>query len=287
METSVPFETPVEVLIYLFIGLASLCVGLSTTVASMIAVLKDKQVVRRTLAANVVIPPVLAGMIISVFPLEPVVQTVLLLLAFAPGGINGVQFSTKVPGQLASAGALLFLLSAISLVTAPLAAFVLLPSDSAISIPLGEVFLRALLLIILPASVGMVLRRSTSELAEKIYKPAMLISLLAFIASVVLSTSIRQDGLAEFGMSTTLAILTFIVGLMAAGWLLGGPDLSGRQILAVATNLRNVGLVYVLVDACCGDNSYTAAVLGFMALMVLPNLALTVVCGVWRKRHAG
>jgi len=286
METSVPFNIAVELFIYLFLGLASLCLGLSTTVTNVISVLKDKQLAQRALAANILIPPVLAGVIGAVFPLEPPVQTVLWLLAFAPGGINAVQFSTKVPGQLASAGALLFLLSAASLVTAPLAAMFLLPSGAALSIPAGEIVFRAVLLVALPAAAGMAIRRTAPELADKFYKPAMLISLLAFIASVVLSTEARQQGLAQFGSPTNIAILLFILGLMAVGWMLGGPDIGGRQILAVSTNLRNVGLVYVLVDGCCDDGLLAAAVLGFMALMVLPNLILTVGCAVWRKRNA-
>lgn len=285
MQTSVPFDTSVELLIYAFIVLASLCIGLSTTLANVTAILRDARVVRRALAANILFPPVLAGLIIAVFPLEPAAQTVLLLLAFAPGGINAVQFSTKVPGQIASAGALLLLLSAISLVTAPLAALTLLPSSAQVSVPWVEIAMRALGLIALPAMAGVALRRSSPDLAEKLYKPAMLASLLAFVASVVLSTEARQQGLAELGSYTTVAILIFIVALMAVGWLLGGPDTGGRQVLAVTTNLRNVGLVYVLVDGCCDDNLRAAAVLGFMALMVLPNLVLTVGCAVWRKRH--
>ena len=285
MQTSVPFDTSVELLIYAFIALASLCIGLSTKLANVTVILGDRRVVSRALAANVLFPPVLAGLIVAVFPLEPAAQTVLLLLAFAPGGINAVQFSTKVPGQIASAGALLLLLSAVSLVTAPLAAILLLPASAEVSVPWAEVAVRALGLIALPAMAGVALRRSSPELADKLYKPAMLISLLAFVASVVLSTEARQQGLAQLGPFTTVAMLVFIVALMAVGWLLGGPDTGNRQVLAVSTNLRNVGLVYVLVDSCCDDNLKAAAVLGFMAVMVLPNLALTVGCAVWRKRH--
>jgi BASS family bile acid:Na+ symporter len=285
MPTSVPFDTSVELLIYAFIAFASLCIGLSTTLSSVSAVLGDRRIVGRALAANILLPPVLAGLIVALLPLEPAAQTVLLLLAFAPGGINAVQFSTKVPGQIASAGALLLLLSAVSLVTAPLAALALLPSGAGVSVPWAEIAMRALGLIALPAMAGVALRRSAPEFAEKLYKPAMLVSLLAFVASVVLSTEVRQQGLAQLGSSTTVAILIFIIALMAVGWLLGGPDTGSRQVLAVSTNLRNVGLVYVLVDGCCDDNLRAAAVLGFMAVMVLPNLVLTVACGVWRKRH--
>jgi len=285
MATSVPFDATVELLIYLFIGTASFCVGLATSARGILAVLADKRLLWRALIANIVIPPVIAVLVIVIFPLDPVVETVLVLLAVAPGGINAVQFSTKVPGQMATAGALLFLLSTVALVTAPATALFLLPPDSAISIPIGEIAIRAVVLIAVPASVGMALGRSRPTIAQKLYKPAMLVSALAFIASVVLSTSVRQAGLAQFDMATTLAMLTFILGLIVTGWVLGGPGVEERQVFAVATNLRNVGLVYVLVEGCCSTSLHAAAVLGFMALMVLPNLVLTVGCGLWRKRH--
>jgi hypothetical protein len=81
-------------------------------------------------------------------------------------------------------------------------------------------------------------------------------------------------------------MLGFILILMAVGWVLGGPAPDNRQVLAVTTNLRNVGLVYVLVDECCNDPLFSTAVLAFMAMMVPANLVLTVVTAIMRKRRA-
>ena len=60
METSVPFGTAVELLIYVFIALAMLCIGLSATVGEMLALLRDGTRVTRVIVANIVIPPVVA-----------------------------------------------------------------------------------------------------------------------------------------------------------------------------------------------------------------------------------
>ncbi|MCP4306449.1 MAG: hypothetical protein GY788_16595 [bacterium] len=62
-------------------------------------------------------------------------------------------------------------------------------------------------------------------------------------------------------------------------------DRSGRVALAVDTNLRNVGLVHVVVNRCCGDPLLPAAVFAFMALMVPPNLILTLYNAFWHRRH--
>jgi BASS family bile acid:Na+ symporter len=285
--TSVPFDTTVEILIYVFAALAMLCIGMSATLKDMLAFLREPSAAGPAIVSNIVIPPVVALSLISFIPVDKSAATVLLLLAFAPGGINAVQFSTKVPGQLAAAGALLLLLSVIGLVTAPIATGWLLPSDSLISLPAAELGFRVVGLIVAPLLIGLAIRSTAPGLAEKLYKPAMLVSTLAFIASVLLSLGVRQDARAELGTGTTIAMLAFILILMAVGWMLGGPTPEKRQVLAVTTNLRNVGLIYVLVDGCCNDSLYAAAVLAFMVLMVPANLVFTIGCAVMRKRRTG
>ena len=279
-----PFDTTVELLLYVFIALAMLCIGMSSTLGDMLGLLRERTRVTRAIVVNVVLPPVAAFVLVALIPMDDAAATVLLLLAFAPGGINAVQFSTKSPGQLAAAGELLFLLSAISLVTAPLAAGWLLPEDARVSIPVDHLMFRVLVLVVAPLILGMVIRASSPSIAEKIFKPAMLISTLAFITSVLLSLGMRQDALAELGVGTAIAMLGFILILMAVGWALGGPTADHRQVLAVTTNLRNVGLVYVLVDECCGEPQLATSVLAFMALMVPANLVLTILSAVLRKR---
>ncbi len=286
IETSIPFETTVELLIYLFIGLAMLCIGLASTLDDMVALSVDRAWLSRALIANIVVGPVVALALVALIPMDPAAATVLLLLGFAPGGINAVQFSTKVPKRLAVAGALLVVLSMVSLVAAPIAAKFILPSDAELVLPFGELVFRVTLLIVAPLAIGAAIRARAPGVAETLYKPAMLVSTLAFIASVILSTGARQGALGDLGMASTIAFLIFILAMMAAGWFLGGPATEGRQILAVSTNLRNVGLVYVLAAHCCSDPGLGGAVLAFMAVMVPPNLVLTVACALWRKRMA-
>ena len=286
METSVPFETTVELLIYVFITLAMVCIGMSATLSDMLTLLRERTRIARAIMANILIPPVVAFALVLLIPMGDAAATVLLLLAFAPGGINAVQFSTKAPGQLAIAGELLLLLSAIGLITAPLAASWLLPDDATLSLPIDQLKFRIVALVAAPLTIGMAIRATAPGIAEKIYKPAMLVSTLAFVASVLLSLSVRQDAMGELGIATAAAMLAFILVLMAVGWLLGGPEPDQRQVLATTTNLRNVGLVYALVDECCGDPLFSTSVLAMMAIMVPANLVLTIVSGILRKRRA-
>ncbi len=286
MESPLPFEQSVTLFIHIFITLAMLCIGMSATLREMGATVLERERLTRLLAANVFIPPVIAILIIGVFPLPRSVSAVLFLLAVAPGGINAVQFSTKAPGQVSAAGALLVLLSIIGLVLAPSAAQVVLPNAALERVAWDQLMIRIVGVIGIPLLLGILIRRFYPDVAEHIYKPAMLISTVSFIASVVASISIRQEAAVGLGPSSLIAILVFILSLMALGWLLGGENKEYRQVLATCTNLRNVGLVYLLVDACCFDPAYSASVLAFMMLMVPINLVFTIACAVVRKRHS-
>ncbi|MCP4381377.1 MAG: hypothetical protein GY798_08165 [Hyphomicrobiales bacterium] len=280
-----PFDTTVGVLITVFIVLAMLCVGLAVTGRDIRTALADTRKTGRALIANLIVAPLTAIVLVAVLPMPPAAGTVLILLGFAPGGINGIQFSTKVPGYLATAAGLLFVLSIIALVVVPALSVFLLDRVDGATIRYGAVAFRAGLFILVPLVVGGAIRLASPAFATILYKPAMLISLLTFIASVVLSMALRQESLAALGTWTLVGMMAFILITMAAGWALGGPEREHRQILAVVTNLRNVGLVYTVVVGCCDDPLLPTAVLAFMALMVLPNLILTVYNAIWRKKH--
>ena len=281
-----PFSPLVDLLISAFLALALLCIGMSATWDEMLALARDRTRLMPAIVANIVIAPLVAIILIWLFSIESAPAKVLLLLAFLPGGINAVQFSTKAPGQTAAAGELLIVLSAVSLLLAPLVTPVILEPEGGLSPPFGQLFLRVGAYVLLPLVIGMLIRSRAPVWAERLYKPAMLISTLCFIASVMISMGDRQDAMAELGAGSLTGMLVFILVMMAVGWFMGGPDSESRQVLAVSTNLRNVGLVYVIVDDCCGDPLLPISVLAFMAIMVLPNLLLTVACGIWRKKHS-
>jgi BASS family bile acid:Na+ symporter len=278
-----PFDPLANALIFAFILLAMLCVGLAVRWQDIVAAITDKRRTGRALVANLIIAPLVAIGLVAVLPVPPATATVILLLGFAPGGINAVQFSTKSKGYLASAAALLFILSLASLITAPLAAGFVLGEVTAL--PIALIVSRAVLLILMPLFVGIAIRNMAPEIAEKLYKPAMLVSTISFVASVLVSISQRQDALSELGTTTAVAFVAFVLILMLVGWVFGGPESGHRQVMAVATNLRNVGIVYVIVAECCVDTQLPSAVLAYMALMVPPNLVLTLFLAFSRKRR--
>ena len=70
-------------------------------------------------------------------------------------------------------------------------------------------------------------------------------------------------------------MLVFILGSMIIGWLLGGPCAETRRVLASASSMRNAALCLLIANCDFPHTKVPATVLAFSALMLPPNLLLT------------
>ncbi len=72
------------------------------------------------------------------------------------------------------------------------------------------------------------------------------------------------------------AMLGFILGAMAMGWLLGGPSKETRTILATASSMRNAALALMIAVSSFPGSDVGVALIAFSALMIPPNMLFTV-----------
>jgi BASS family bile acid:Na+ symporter len=99
---------------------------------------------------------------------------------------------------------------------------------------------------------------------------------VAFLAFMVLTLSIRQVVMANVDSADVEAMLGFVFASMVAGWLGGGPQRETRQVLASASSMRNVGLCLAIVTRSLPDSGIEIPLVAFCALMIPPNLVLTI-----------
>jgi BASS family bile acid:Na+ symporter len=70
-------------------------------------------------------------------------------------------------------------------------------------------------------------------------------------------------------------MVVFVLASMSIGWLLGGPYAETRRVLASASSMRNAALCLLIANHDFPSTDVPATVLAFSALMVPPNLLLT------------
>ncbi|RJP17875.1 MAG: hypothetical protein C4520_15475 [Candidatus Abyssobacteria bacterium SURF_5] len=270
-------EPEVRVAALLFLVTTLLAIGLKVSGGEILASLNNRSLLARSLLANVVLVPLLGLIIVRLVPLAPDVATAILLLAAAPGGVGAIQFSSKGNEPEISFGAgLLFLLSVLAVFITPLLAKVLLPAGAPMAMVYGRVILFLLLYLLLPLLLGFAIRGFSEAAAEALTKPIALVGTLSFVAMVVLTLGMRREATRAIGGKAILVMLALILVSMAVGWLLGGPEKGGRRILATGTSFRNAPLCLVIALQSSPGRVGLYAVVAYSALMVPPNLALTI-----------
>lgn len=221
--------------------------GLLVNRAGMLDTLKRVGVLLRALIANFVIVPALALLVARLYHLASPVATGLLLMAMAPGVPFIMQAGgRKKGGSLELAIELTFIMAALSTITIPFTARLVLPEGHSGSISLGQ--LKALgLFQLLPLLLGALVAALMPALTRKLipyFKRLTLISMIAFFA-IITPQTIRSFGIL-FGSFGVLAMLTVMILSLAVGWLAGGRRAEYRHTVAIGTLLRNPGSAAVI-----------------------------------------
>jgi BASS family bile acid:Na+ symporter len=268
-----------------FLVATMLSIGLKVTVADLVSSVRDRRWMVRSLAANFLLIPAIGLLLATVIPMSMDVKIGFLLLAFAPGGLNAIQFTSKTTEGLPYAATILFILSFLSVLVSPLLATVVMPTETPLVLPHGKAIAYLLLGVIGPMLLGLAVHHFWDRIAHTLAKPVALVGTVSFVVVVVLLWGLRKQAKATVTTSELAAMLVFIVAAMVVGWALGGPGKETRRILATASSMRNAALGLMIAVNSFPDTMVDEAVIAFGALMIPMNMVFTVY-GVIQGRRA-
>ena len=244
------------------------------------AVLANYGLLGRALLANFIAVPLYGVVVVRLFHLSDPIATGVLLMAISPGvPFLVVSAGRAKGGSLGFAVALAFLMPAISVVTVPITALLVLPG-SHISATSLVVTLVAFQLI--PLLLGMLVNDRAPEVASRLERPVGIVVLIALVVLLaLLGPLIVRSVSTVYGTFGILAMLTIVILSLLTGWALGGPERAYRRTLSIGTALRNIGLAAVVASTTF-EGSVSAAVLTYLVVQVV----LTGVVGAYFRRTA-
>jgi bile acid:Na+ symporter, BASS family len=234
----------VPVALLVFVVSSMLAVGLSLTVAQILAPLRNARLVILALVANFVLMPLAALLIARVFRLDQPLGVALLLL----GGAAGAPFLPKLAGvakgNLAFSVGLMVLLMVLTVGYMPIVMPLLLEG---VSIDPMEIARSLVLLMLLPLVIGLAVRARFAGAAGWAAPVLNRVSTLSLILMVVLMLVTNLRNIIDlFGTRGVLASIVFLVVGFGLGWLLGGPGRDTRSVLAMGTAQRNIAAALVV-----------------------------------------
>jgi BASS family bile acid:Na+ symporter len=265
--------------IFVFTVSSMLSVGLGYSVREILEPLRDWQALARALVANFVLVPILAFVILRLVPLEPGWQIGLVLLASAAGAPFLIKLTQAAKGPLALSATLLVILVPITVVFMPLFVPAVVPEAN---VSAGAIARQLSMTLLVPLVIGLFIHSRASGFALRarpIFGRLSTIALILLLAAIVL---LNLPTIVDMVRSLAIvAVLLFIVGAFAIGYLVARPGRGRRTVLALGTAQRNVAAATLVASQNIADEG---ALVMVTFISVIEMAVLFPLAGWLRKR---
>jgi predicted Na+-dependent transporter len=251
----------------LFVITSMLAMGMSLTIAQILQPLKNVRLVILALLANFVLAPLLAYLIILLIPMEQSLQIGLAVLATAAGAPFLPKLVQGAKGNVAFGVGLMVLLMVVTIVYVPLVLPLLLQG---VQVNPWDIAQSLIVLMLLPLAIGLLMKSHSPDSAVH-WQPVMnKISGLAILILLVVGLGLNVSNILNLiGTGGILALLLFIIGSLAIGFLLGGRDPAIRNVMGLGTAQRNVSAAIVVATQNFNEGSTLSFILVASILLLL------------------
>ena len=217
--------------------------GLGLRVTDFRLIFKRPRALLTGLIGQILFLPAMAFALGTLFGLTDYLLVGLLLIACCPGGSSSNVFTGIAKGDVALSVSLTALSSVITMITLPLL------MGASVELPVANLIVQNLVLVLVPISVGMVMRVMLPSLSDKI---RAVLSKVAFPALMLLATIffvVNRAIIAEyfgqlFGVVTALVLCGMTVGGALA--VLVGLNSKERRTLVIEVGMQNAAQAMAL-----------------------------------------
>lgn len=248
----------VDVLVNAVLAIIMLGVGLSLTINDFKQIIIFPKSIITALSIQLFLVPAIAFLIAYFSNLSPEQKVGIVLVSTCASGASSNLVTHMVRGNVALAITMTSLNSVISILSLPVivsfALFVFLEIDTEISLPFGETILQIFLVTIVPAFIGIVIRRLNSVFATNMEKPLKIIlPIILFFVFAIKIFAGKSHGGSGITIVETLYIFPFVLLLnilaMSAGYYFSKLlklEYRNQYTIAIEVGLHNTALALLV-----------------------------------------
>jgi bile acid:Na+ symporter, BASS family len=261
------------------IGVMALMIslGLGLTIKDLAYALTRPKSMAIGLVGQLIMAPLVAFLICTIFSLPPYIAVGLMIIAACPGGATSNAFTVMARGDVALSVSLSAISSLVIFFTLPfivnLSVEHFLSGQGAVKLSFADSAARVFMTTALPIAVGMLARRFVPAASRLLEKPLyymgfglLLIPAVSFFAEFgpMLKAGGALAASSAILLNVTMMVLTYGVSAMMG--------LSGqlRRTLSLEVGIQNFGLVLVIIVTFIGDIRMILP-----ALLYLPSMFIT------------
>lgn len=258
--------------------------GLGVKASDVFEVGKRHDLLFRAFLANYLIVPAAAVALLLAFHANPMVAAGFLVAAVCPGAPYAPPFTSMAKGNVNVSVGLMLLLAASSAVFAPVLLGFLLPilgRDTTATINVAKIVRTLLGAQLLPLCIGLWIRHNKAEFAQKLRRPASVLTLVLNLVLLTVIIAAQFHTLAEIRGRGYIGMFCLLLATLAAGWLVakrGQSDVSKSMVLTTA--VRNVGVSLVIATASFPG---TAAITSATAYGIFQTIVVALLALAWGR----
>jgi len=249
--------------------------GLSLTWADFKRVYEYPKAVIIGLGTQMILLPIICFFIAKAFALPAELAVGLLLLAAAPGGPSANLYSHIAKGDVALNVTLTALNSILSVISIAfivnLSMKLLMQQNGYVPLQFSKV-LEVCLIVILPVSLGMFIRKKVPDLAQKLESPVKIVSAIFLALIIVLAGWKERDHLMQDIQAVGIACLLFNVACLSIGYFLPRLlNLEKKQAIAIGMEIgiHNGSLAIFIALSVIGNGTMTIPAVVYSIIMFI------------------
>lgn len=235
--------------------------------------------------------PVIAFGLISIFGLDGTMAVGIMIVAACPGGATSNLITHLSRGDTALSISLTAVTSFITVITIPLIvnfSIYYFGEEGAISLPIGETIIQIMGVTIIPVSIGMFLKKRFPSLSLKADKPVRIASAGFFVLIVAAAILKERASLVEFFVLAGPVTLFLNISTLLLGFILAKLFLlpKNQQLtIAIESGIQN-GTLGIMIAATLLRNSEMTVPIAIYSLIMFVTAALIIISTNYKKKKA-
>ena len=268
-----------EIFLPLALAFIMFSLGLGLTINDFSRVLKQPKDFLIGAFSQIIILPIVALILVLIWPLSPELAIGVMLIAAAPGGATSNIITSFAKGDVALSVSLTAIISLLSVFTIPLIVLIslniLVDNYSSITISILDIAIQMFAIVTIPVILGILFRKFMSNFSILFEPIAKKISALLFAIVLLGAVLAEKDNIilyfSQAGLITLiLNILMMIIAFYIAKFFVSG--VSQRKTIIVECGLQNGTLAIVVATSVFGGGVYLIPAATYSLIMFASSL---------------
>ena len=229
--------------------------------------------------SQIIILPLVALIIVILWPLSPELAVGVMLIAAAPGGATSNIITSFAKGDVALSVSLTAIISLLCVITIPIIVLfslnILMDTSTAKSISIGDIAIKMFLIVTVPVIIGMLFRKFLSSISISFEPLAKKISAVLFILVLLGAIVAEKDNVVSYFAQAGLVTLILNLLMMFIAFYIGklfASGISQQKTITVECGLQNGTLAIVVATTLFDGGLYLIPAATYSLIMFFTSL---------------